>query len=65
MAICSRCGREFDLSYARRSMGRYYGAGVYNDYYPEGNVCDYCATEQISADYYEGEEVLDLIHDYD
>lgn len=58
MPICSRCGEEFDLSFARRSIGRSYGAGVYNDYYPDGDVCESCATEEISADYSTGADIL-------
>lgn len=61
MTKCVRCGREFDVSYARRSIGRRYGAGLYNDYYPEGNVCEDCATEEISADYNAGAEIIELM----
>lgn len=49
MAKCVRCGREFDVSYARRSIGHSYGAGTYNEYYPEGDVCEYCATEELKS----------------
>lgn len=61
MAICSRCGREFDVSDARRSIGRTYGAGTYNDYYPEADVCEYCAVEEVSCDYNEGAELKRLM----
>lgn len=61
MPKCIRCKKEFDLSYARRSMGRIYGAGTYNDYYPEGNVCEDCATEEISADCNEGADIIELM----
>ena len=61
MAICVRCGREFDVAYARRSIGHRYGAGSYNDYYLEGDVCEYCATEVISADYNAGAELKELM----
>lgn len=61
MATCSRCGREFDLSTARRSIGRSYGAGIYNDYYPDGDVCENCAVEQVSADYNTGQELKRLM----
>ena len=63
MAICSICGREFDVSTARRSIGRSYGAGTYNDYYPNGDVCEYCATEEVSADYAAGGELKELMGD--
>lgn len=61
MAKCKYCGREFDLEYTRRSLGRSYGAGCYNDYFPDGDVCIYCATPDISADYYAGEEIIGLM----
>ena len=61
MSICSRCGEEFDLTYAKKSMGRMYGAGVYDDYYPEEDVCRSCALEEISADYATGAELMELM----
>lgn len=61
MEKCIRCGREFNISYARRSIGQNYGAGSYNDYYPDGNVCEYCATEEISADYGTGADTKELM----
>ena len=61
MAICSRCGEEFDVSHARRLIGIWYGAGTYNDYYPDGDVCENCATEEVSADYATGQELKDLM----
>lgn len=63
MAICSICGREFNVSTARRVIGRSYGAGTYNDYYPNGDVCEYCATEEVSADYATGGELKELMGD--
>lgn len=60
MAVCVYCGDEFDVSSVRRSIGRSYGAGTYDDYYPDGDACLSCATGPISADYHEGEEVLDM-----
>ena len=61
MAICSRCHCEFNLSSARRSIGATYGAGTYNNYYPDGDVCEDCANEEISADYATGEELKELM----
>lgn len=61
MAKCAMCGREFDVSHARRSIGQMYGAGSYNEYYPNGDVCEYCAIEEISADYNEGAETIKLM----
>lgn len=60
MATCSRCGCEFDLSFAKRSIGQRYGAGTYDNYYPDEEVCDSCAIEQIGTDFAAGEETLRL-----
>lgn len=61
MAICSRCGCEFDVSTARRIMGARYGSGCYNDYYPEGDVCEDCADEEIGADNSTGADLKNLM----
>lgn len=61
MRICERCGEEFDLTSAKISIGRSYGAGVYDDYYPDGDVCMECAIEEISADYATGAENIELM----
>ena len=63
MAVCVECGREFDVTYARRSIGRSYGAGLYNDYFPDGDVCEECAAEVISADCAAGEEIREMMGD--
>lgn len=63
MAICSRCGREFDVSTARRVIGYHYGAGMYNEYYPDGDVCEYCAVEEVGGDYEAGAELKELMGD--
>ncbi len=61
MARCVRCGEEFNLSTAKRSIGCRYGAGTYDDYYPDGDVCEDCAIEEVSADYATGEGLKDLM----
>ena len=61
MPICKICGEKFDLSFARRSIGASFGTGVYNSYYPEGDVCVDCAYEVISADYNAGQEIAELM----
>ena len=61
MAICSECGQEFNVSFARRCIGARFGAGVYNNYYPDGDVCEDCASEEIGADYATGEEIKELM----
>lgn len=61
MERCKRCGCEFEAVHARRSIGRQYGAGTYDDYYPEANVCEHCAVLEISADVGAGEEFPELM----
>ena len=61
MAICSRCGDEFDVSSARRKIGRKYGSGTYDEYYPDEDVCASCAESEISCDYATGEELKELM----
>lgn len=61
MATCSRCSCEFDVSTARRVIGARFGAGIYNDYYPDGDVCVDCATEEIGADYATGQDIKELM----
>ena len=61
MAECVRCGAEFDVSDARRRIGRYYGAGIYNDYYPGGDVCEDCAIDEVGADFATGAEIKELM----
>lgn len=61
MAKCKRCGCEFDISSARQSIGHSYGAGIYNDHYPEGDVCEDCAIMEISADAGTGSELIELM----
>lgn len=55
--ICSICGAEFDLHRVKRNIGRMYGRGVYDNYYSDGNICESCAIEEISADYGVAEEL--------
>lgn len=59
MRICSRCGNEFDLFNAKRILGREYGAGVYDRYYDNGDICESCARMEISADAGAGEEDIE------
>lgn len=57
MKECKYCGKEFDVTYARRLLGRRYGAGAYNDEYPDADVCENCATEYIGGAYATGLEI--------
>lgn len=61
MAICELCGEEFDISSVRRSIGQSYGAGTYRDYYGNREICLECATEEISADWAAGAEIIELM----
>ena len=54
MAVCIECGKEFDVAAVRRKLSREYYKGVYDDQYPDANVCYDCALPDISA--------LSLIH---
>ena len=60
MAICVRCGKEFSVSNARRLMSREYGKGIYNEYYPDGDVCEDCALSEIGGDYEAGGDAMEL-----
>ena len=63
MAVCIKCGCEFDVSFVRKSIGERFGADVYNEYYPEGDVCDNCALEEISTDAATAVEIAELMGD--
>lgn len=58
MATCLRCRTTFNLIYAKRRVDHLYGAGIYDDYFPDGDVCDKCAIEELSCDYGTGEEEI-------
>ena len=57
MHFCSRCGCTFNLSDAKRVIGRRFGAGTYDDFYSD-DVCEDCALEELSCAYNVGEDVL-------
>lgn len=61
MKRCVECGKEFDVSYVRRVIGARFGAGLYNEYFPEGDVCEDCATDVIGPDVEAGMELKDLM----
>ncbi len=61
MATCSVCGSEFDVSTARRSIGRKYGAGEYDDFFPEGDVCIDCANDLFGEWQAAANELRDLM----
>lgn len=63
MAICSECGCEFDISEARRVFGALYGAGTYNNWYPNNDVCPYCARSETDDFMEAGAEIAELMGD--
>ena len=48
MAVCERCGDEFNVSEVRRRINRKHGAGTYDDCY-EGRVWFECADYELSC----------------
>ena len=61
MPICCMCGEEFSLSTARRCIGRRFGAGTYDDEFPDGDVCEECASEEIGSNMAEGASVMECM----
>lgn len=59
MATCSRCGNEFNVSTARRSIGQQYGSGAYDDYFPDGDVCEKCAADELADAAAAGADFMD------
>lgn len=54
-----KSGAEFELASTKRKIGRLYGAGSYSDTFSSEDVCEKCASEQMSADYGVGEEEIE------
>ena len=61
MPTCVICGEEFDLTEARRSIGRRYGAGEYDDSFPDGDVCGDCAYDEFESAISEGKSIMDCM----
>lgn len=59
MAICIMCGEEFDLPTLRRKFSRKYFKGVYDQYYPDANLCYSCALPDISASWGTAEDQIE------
>lgn len=59
MAICIECGKEFDVATVRRKLSREYYKGIYDDQYPDGNVCYSCTLLDISANWGNGEDQIE------
>lgn len=58
MAVCIECGKEFDVAAVRRKLSLEYYKGVYDDQYPDANVCYDCALPDISASWGTGEDQI-------
>ena len=65
MATCVRCGCEFNVSSARRSIGRRFYAGAYDDNFPDEDVCTDCATEELDGAVSTWNEMRNLPGDWD
>lgn len=59
MPICAVCGEEFDLTAVRRKFSRQYFKGVYDQYYPDANLCYSCALPDISASWGTAEDQIE------
>ena len=59
MATCSRCGDEFSVSTARRSIGQKYGSGIYDEFFPNGDVCEDCADDELAEAKGAGSDAMD------
>lgn len=58
---CIYCGLEFDVQHARRSIGHKYGAGTYDEYAPNADICKDCVDAEVASDYQAGENVIKLM----
>ena len=61
MPTCSSCGEEFDLSTARRSIAQLFGAGAYDEYIDDKDLCEDCARDVIDDYRSAGADVMDLM----
>lgn len=63
MAVCERCGVEFKLSNAKKSIGKKYGAGAYDEFIEPWVLCADCASDEIGTYDAYGEELMELMGD--
>ena len=61
MAKCSRCGSDFDVEDARTTIDSEFGDGQYDDEFPEGDVCENCASDVFGTYMNAGAEIIDLM----
>lgn len=69
MAKCAWCGKEFDISSARRSIGASFGAGMYDEsegsFGSEWPICVSCLYPELSGAIATGEEIEELMYGHD
>lgn len=63
MAICNYCGCEFNLTHAKRVIGRKFGKGIYDLNFPDGDVCEDCASVEVGTYFDAGAEILEYSPD--
>lgn len=59
MAVCCCCRREFSVETARRSIGRKYGSGEYDWWFPNEDMCADCADMEVRSDMVAGQDAMD------
>ena len=57
MKKCVYCGQKFDLTSVKRSCGQKYGAGSYDEFFPDGDVCQSCADDTLGSALAAGREM--------
>ena len=60
MAICSYCGKRFNVESTRRYIDRKFGEDTYDDAFPNNDVCGDCARDETSSDIETGNDTLRL-----
>lgn len=58
---CVECGQEFDVSEAKRIIGRKFGTGTYVDMFPDCDRCEDCAADEIGSAMNEGASILECM----
>ena len=61
MPICISCGKEFDLSSAKRSIDRIFGSDAYDDLIGSQSLCADCARVVINDANAAGAEDMELM----
>ena len=63
MAECSNCGEYFSVSRARRVLAARYGAGAYDEFCPDCDMCEDCVLDEVGAAWAEGAKIAELMGD--